>query len=538
MEFRNNQRALTIGLLFLLTLMAASSCKQEISPRLKEIDRSINKDYKIGEQALDSMERLGLLEAKPNQMYSKLLRLKIADKDFRPIQNKKKEIDSLVNYFQGQKDGDALAQAYYLAGRVNSDLGDSPKALILYQKAEETVNKDNYALQGDIYCQMGYIYKECHLFHDAITTLKKAYIMDSLNNNKQNMLFDIRDIGTNYLHLQETNTAKLYFSKGFRKSIHTNEFMAKTFAHQLAVIYLNQKDYSRAKEYLNISLNHIENYDNNKSGIYATAYKLYEATGEDELKNKYESWLLDNGTIWAKKSIYKDQLSKILVNDRNPHILDTWNKYNQYSDSVGKFSDIESIKRIEQLYNYKLKEKENKSLNSHNTVLSIIIICLTITLISIIGLSFMTYSNIKQKRKNLELKLDKYEALKRSSEQKNEQNIKDKNCAFKKSAIHQIIQNEIENGSYTLQDSYWKDLEKTVNEIYPNFTNNLNSFYEVSNHELKVCLMVKIGISPIHIAKFTNHSKEAINSTRGRLYAKVFKEPASAPKWDEFIKTL
>ena len=538
MEFRNKHRVLTIGLLFLLTLMAATSCKQEISPRLKEIDRSIDKDYKIGEQALDSMELLGLLKAKPNHMYSKLLRLKIADKGYHPIKNKKKEIDSLVNYFQDQKDGDALAQAYYLAGRVNSDLGDSPKALILYQKAEETVNKDNYALQGDIYCQMGYIYKECHLFHDAITTLEKAYIMDSLNNNKQNMLFDIRDIGTNYLHLQETNTAKLYFSEGFRKSIHTNEFMAKTFAHQLAVIYLKQKDYSRAKEYLNISLNHTENYGDNKSGIYATAYKLYEATGEDELKNKYESWLLDSGTIWAKKSIYKDQLSKILVNDRNPHILDIWNNYNQYSDSVSKFSDIESIKRIEQLYNYKLKEKENESLNSHNTVLSIIIICLTITLISIIGLSFMTYSNIKQKRKNLELKLDKYETLKRSSEQKNKQNIQKENCAFKKSEIHQIIQNEIENGSYTLQDSHWKDLEKTVNEIYPNFTNNLNSFYEVSDHELKVCLMVKIGISPTYIAKFTNHSKEAINSTRGRLYAKVFKKSASAPKWDDFIKTL
>ena len=535
MEFRNNHRGLTIGLLFLLTLMTATSCKQEISPRLKEIDRSINKDYKIGEQALDSMERLGLLEAKPNYMYSKLLRLKIADKGYHPIKNRKKEIDSLVNYFQGQKDGDALAQAYYLAGRVNSDLGDSPKALILYQKAEETVNKDNYALQGDIYCQMGYIYKECHLFHDAITTLKKAYIMDSLNNNKQNMLFDIRDIGTNYLHLQETNTAKLYFSEGFRESIHTNEFMAKTFAHQLAVIYLNQKDYSRAKEYLNISLNHIENYGDNKSGIYATAYKLYEATGEDELKNKYESWLLDSGTIWAKKSIYKDQLSKILANDRNSHILDIWNNYNQYSDSVSKFSDIEAIKRIELLYNYKLKEKENESLNSHNTVLSIIIICLTITLILIIALSFMTYSNIKQKRKNLELKLDKYETLKRSSEQKNKQK---ENCAFKKSEIHQIIQHEIEDGSYTLQDSHWKDLEKTVNEIYPNFTNNLNSFYEVSDHELKVCLMVKIGISPTYIAKFTNHSKEAINSTRGRLYAKVFKKSASAPKWDDFIKTL
>lgn len=137
MEFRNNHRALTIGLLFLLTLMAATSCKQEISPRLKEIDRSINKDYKIGEQALDSMERLGLLEAKPNYMYSKLLRLKIADKGYHPIKNRKKEIDSLVNYFQDQKDGDALAQAYYLAGRVNSDLGDSPKALISIKKQKK-----------------------------------------------------------------------------------------------------------------------------------------------------------------------------------------------------------------------------------------------------------------------------------------------------------------------------------------------------------------------------------------------------------------
>ena len=50
--------------------------------------------------------------------------------------------------------------------------------------------------------------------------------------------------------------------------------------------------------------------------------------------------------------------------------------------------------------------------------------------------------------------------------------------------------------------------------------------------------MIKIGISPVNIARFTNHSKEAINSTRGRLYKKAFHQSASAPKWDEFIKTL
>lgn len=529
---------MTIGILFLLALIAVTSCEPGISPNLKEIDRSINKDCKSGELALDSMEQLGLLKGKSNYMYSKLLRIKIADKAYRPIKRQKREIDSLVNYFEDQKDADALAQAYYLAGRVNSDIRDSPKALILYQKAEATVNKDNYALQGDIYCQMGYIYQQCHLYHDAIDTFKKAYMMDSLNNNMQNMLFDIRDIGINYLHLQETNTSKMYFSKGFKKSIHSNKFMAKTFAHQLAVIYLSQKDYIKAKEYLSISLKNLEDFDNNKSGIYATAYKLCKATGEDYRKNKYESWLLNHGTIWAKLSIYKDQLSKSLVDNSNPQALATWNKYIQCSDSASKITDIETVKRIEQLYNYKIKENENENLNSHNNVLSMIIICLVITLISTIGLSIMTYSNIKQKRKNLELKLDKYETLKRSSEEKNEQKREKENCAFTKSAIYQKIRNEIETESYVLQNKHWKDLEKTVNEIYPNFSNNLNSFYEVSDHELKVCLMIKVGISPSHIARFTNHSKEAINSTRGRLYAKVFNKPASAPKWDEFLRSL
>lgn len=108
----------------------------------------------------------------------------------------------------------------------------------------------------------------------------------------------------------------------------------------------------------------------------------------------------------------------------------------------------------------------------------------------------------------------------------------------KESDIYKEIAKRIARGNFTLDSNQWTLLEKSINETYPNFTETLRSFYDVSQQELRVCLMIKMGIAPGNIAKFTNHSKEAINSTRGRLYAKVFKEPASAPKWDEFIKTL
>lgn len=535
MEFRNNHRALTIGLLFLLTLMAATSCKQEISPRLKEIDHSINKDYKIGEQALDSMERLGLLEAKPNYMYSKLLRLKIADKGYQPIQNRKKEIDSLVNYFQGQKDGDALALAYYLAGRVNSDLGDSPKALILYQKAEETVNKDNYALQGDIYCQMGYIYQHCRLYNDAVASFKKAYVADSLNGNNQSMLLDLRDIGWNLSANDMTKEAIVYWKRGIKKATDTKNYnILKDLYYSLANIYLTNKEYALAKIFLSKAID-VHNNNWSKSGLYAVAAKYYNETKNENEAIKYEKWLLDSGEVWAKQYVSRNKVDKLIKMEGNTSLKLFWTTYKKCSDSITKITDTKEVKRIEQIYNYSIKEKENKELEKENSFKTALIITIILVLINLIVCIILAVHYFKQKEKILKFKIEKY---KKMQEEKSDECINRLGKKAKESDIYKEIAKRIARGNFTLDSNQWTLLEKSINETYPNFTETLRSFYDVSQQELRVCLMIKMGIAPGNIAKFTNHSKEAINSTRGRLYAKVFKEPASAPKWDEFIKTL
>ena len=52
------------------------------------------------------------------------------------------------------------------------------------------------------------------------------------------------------------------------------------------------------------------------------------------------------------------------------------------------------------------------------------------------------------------------------------------------------------------------------------------------------CLLIKINISPIDIAKLTMHSKEAITSNRRILYEKVFGKKGTPKDWDSFILSL
>lgn len=141
-----------ISLISFLVLLCG--CQESFSLSLRAIDKILSSDYERGEAMLDSVQQANPTMSFANQKYEQLLRLKADDKAYRPIKHQQAHVDSLVSYFQQANDKDLLAEAYFYAGRVYYEIGDKPEALKFYQKASENVAKDNYALQGDIYCQM------------------------------------------------------------------------------------------------------------------------------------------------------------------------------------------------------------------------------------------------------------------------------------------------------------------------------------------------------------------------------------------------
>ena len=86
--------------------------------------------------------------------------------------------------------------------------------------------------------------------------------------------------------------------------------------------------------------------------------------------------------------------------------------------------------------------------------------------------------------------------------------------------------------------SEWEELGTTINDIHNEFINKLSEICKLNSFEKQVCLLLKMNIMPTHIAKLTNHSKEAVSATRRRLYKKFFGQEGTPQQWDEFINSL
>lgn len=109
---------------------------------------------------------------------------------------------------------------------------------------------------------------------------------------------------------------------------------------------------------------------------------------------------------------------------------------------------------------------------------------------------------------------------------------------IQKSDIYRLLKEQILPDNRPITREEWKALEETVNSVYDDFTGRLNRYHKLSEHELHICLLLKINMSPVEIARLTNHTKESISSARRRLYEKVFREKGTPGKWDEFIASL
>lgn len=204
------RKQFVISTIIALLLALFAGCKQSFSPTLQKADQVLSTDTEKGSKMLDS-----ICQAEPNmstadKKYYQLLKLKASDKDYQPITNQKLLIDSLVSYFEHAGEDNLLAEAYFYAGRVYYEIGDKPEALKFYQKASEKVAKDNYALQGDIYCQMANVYRYTDLNKEALAAQRLAYQADSLSGNIRNMLYDIRDMGETYNSSNNLVYAKRY----------------------------------------------------------------------------------------------------------------------------------------------------------------------------------------------------------------------------------------------------------------------------------------------------------------------------------------
>lgn len=531
-------------------------------------------------------------EPEETQMYYALLKTKAMDKKFI-----KHTSDSLmtkvVRFYESYGDKNKLIEAYYYLGSVYRDMRDAPRALAAFQKAAKVgENSHRYDVLGRIYEQMGTLFAFQSLYEDALKTYKKSYTYYQNEKDDIGLVYALRNQGRMHESLN-TDSTKYYYQAAYKKAFDTkDQELINSISIELGNVYL---DLGMLDSAINV-FSRIPELEENAIYLQGLGRIHQLASRPDSAKYYYLRALQkgkSNQNNYLKNYVNK-KLSKLEALKGN---FQSAFNYAQNSlaleESIKKSTRTEAIGKINALYNYQHTEEENQQLLLENEHQLNQIYSLIISLLIIIGAASI-YINYTRKQKriaeeqanrlsilkdeqyknsqayiqdneikiaNLEILLQKAEgekdvlqeniellqsqkALLIASNKKIEMSLNEKEClvnSLKNSAIYQLFHQAVhqEEKLKSITEDSWKELQKIIDTTYNNFTKRLYGFIpKITQHELRICYLIKIEIQNKDIARILCQSTQAISTTRGRLYEKSHGEKGSAKFFDDFIFDL
>ena len=108
---------------------------------------------------------------------------------------------------------------------------------------------------------------------------------------------------------------------------------------------------------------------------------------------------------------------------------------------------------------------------------------------------------------------------------------------FFSSDAYATLQKRVASG-HLMKEEDWQQVEQLLKTVYPGFTSQLRSLYQMSELEYHTCLLIKMRIAPKDIAAVLARDVSTISTVRSRLFQKVFGRKGGAKEWDDFILSI
>ena len=512
----------------------------------------VEKNYNTAYNVIISTEELMRKESQDVRMRFELQKIKATDKLSKPLLTDS-AILPIIDYYEHDGDKTQLPEAYYYAGRIYYSLRDYPRSMEYFNKALDVVNEDENYLLSRIHSQKGYLFHNQGLFDEAIKSHHQSYDDSFKVGDTIGMIHSSRDIGNSFSAQDDFKNAFYFYDKGEELAVLVNDSSLKSLIGiDKANTYSFMGEYELAEKYLNQSICYVDSM--NVDYANTVAGYLYFIQHKYDLAKSYYNKLLYSSSVYTRQN-GEAGLLNIAANDKDinealKHLL----PYKELTDSISLITDSEIIARINSLYNSRRLERQNEELEKVNMRNTYYIIIGGLLLFTVIVLLMLYNYRVRSERNRLRYNnamLDKYlqeEQMKRSlAEQerdklaetdvikklKEEQGDERKN-AIRESAIYQ----KVLNSSKALTDKDQVEIEELLNQLYPEFFTRLRSLGIVKEHDLRVCMLVKMGFSPSRIASLVSLTLSAITNTRKRMYGKVTGNRGKPEDWDQIIESL
>ena len=580
---------LTITLSALYIAVLFTECRKDVYlSRLQAINDTIEHNPRTALSMLDSLQASIDDASDLERHYFMLLRVKAKDKAY--IKHTSADtINRVVEFYRQAADQHLLPYAYYYQGNVLYDMHDSPRALDSYQKAYSLIkgNNDYISLKSHLCSMMGTLYESHLLYIKALEMHKQAYNTAKATADTIGMIYCLRDIAQMQERLGEAGKAESKYYEAFKLAeMLQNDEMKGIMATQLANILSKKGNHKLAYKYLKISEQ--QNNKNEKMALLAISADIYKGLKIWDKAFVSLNNLLKFNNLSAKQYAHKGLADYYRHIGNNKLLHNHLIQYEHYTDSLYKNDATNEVAKMNALFDYQLRERDIAQLTKEVEIQHYINILALLVIVCLIAISIIGYTVIQNKRKKLKMLADKRNDILRKQFEQSEiyrHELEEKianiqkditsghNIAFATSLkseekelqtalsmsnikndyirkVESAIKNEdlivsikrMLNASDTtskcLSDKQWETLNRIVNLYYPKFSDNIHELCKISELDYHICLLIKINIIPSDISKIVLRSKEAISSSRRKLYFRAFNKKGAPEDWDNFIRSL
>lgn len=570
-----------------LMMLGLAGCQQrtDYPAQLLLADSLASADPTTAITLLSSMEEDMLQAPKSTQMLHRLLCIKAADKAYIPHTT-----DSLilpvVQYYEQGGDPNYLGEAYYYAGRVYRDLNDAPLALAYFQKGlDATQQNKSQWVSSVLYAQMGEIYYYQSLYPEALAMYREAYRHDALANDTLGIILDLRDLSFTHRTMQQPDSALHYLHQAeLLAQQYGDEEMQGLIASQLAGLYNQQGKREEAHRFIDQAMQQVGEAD--KYSTYDVYANILLNEGRYDEAKTYYLQMIQADAAPVRQDAYNGLATIAAHHHQADDYLYYYELYKACTDSIHRADATESVSRMNAMYNYQLREKENvrlqKQLERHQQLLQRIAFVVSVILLLLI--IYYQYSRRKRmrhrhnKERLQELQAEKYrqseafiqankeeiihlqqqleeanqenhelvERLERQKEQLENANLvaeikrgekKQADSVIKDSPIMKRLQQMVSQGNH-VREKEVKEIEKLLDAVYPDFRQHLSQLGNMNPLEYQVCLLLKMELPPSSIATLVLRDKSTVSLIRRRLLKKVTGRDGAPTDWDSIILSL
>ena len=481
----------------------------------------------------------------PVRRYYQLLTVRAADKAYIP-HTSDSLILQVVDYYEQSGDPSLLPTAYYYAGRVYHDMKRFPDALPFFQKALTVLEmRPDHRLMAKTNSQIGEILIDLNLEDQAMKYIDAARQNDILAGNVISLVYDLRDIANIYRTKQNYDNALQIYKEAYAKAQECNDIvMTRELEAQMADVYFILGDTLQAVSFIRKSLQHVSQSDT--ICIYSIATDIYIGIGKLDSAEMFAKKLLLQQSNLARE--YASLSMTRIAHERGStsSLYTNMKMYKAYNDSVIAEKNADAIAKLLVMYDYNKKEEDIRELEKQNEVKNRwIALALLLAVVLIIGI-YRQWRSYKRWQARLAANLQAYQLYvetqhkMRGFPMKITTIKKDSSAGKETKQFYQHISTLRESGEpLQLSEEDWKQMAAIVEKTNPLFKFRLyQSCPKLSLHQFRVSLAIKFGLSNNEIAEATNHSPQAISSTRSRLFKKATGRNGNASDWDTFLNSI